>query len=259
MKIYDTHTHYDDERYSPNYIADVLDGNTSGFCAVGCNLERSRLSVGIAERYGQIAAVGIHPQDAPECNAETKAELSKLAENPVVKAIGEIGLDYHYDPPEGTTFDDMKAVQKQAFIAQLQLAENIGLPLIVHSRDAMADTLEILYKFNRKPYTTVFHCFSGSAETATELHKHGILIGVGGTVTYKNAKNSANAVRAIPLEYILLETDCPYLSPVPLRGTLNHSGNLSYVIEKIAEIKGITVDEVVKTCNDNAARFFKLA
>lgn len=252
LRLFDTHTHYDDEAYGGEaeqnaLIKNLLNDNVSGFIAIGCSMERSARAVGIAEKYENCyAAIGIHPDDAENLPGDYLNTLKKLADNEKVKAIGEIGLDYYY---EG--YDEK--IQKRVFTEQLELAANLNLPVVVHSRDATLDTLDILAEYKPK---AVMHCFSGSAETAEILVKMGVMISFTGVLTFKNAKKAVEACKRLPLEMLMLETDCPYLAPAPFRGKLCDSGMAWYTAQKIAQIKKRTTDEIVEICNKNAERFF---
>lgn len=254
LRLFDTHTHYDDEAYGGEternaLVSGLLNNGVSGFIAIGCSMERSVKAVGIAEKYPNCyAAIGIHPDDTENLPENYLETLKKLACNKKVKAIGEIGLDYYY---EG--YDEKR--QKRVFKEQLELAAELGLPVVVHSRDATRDTLEILAEHKAK---AVMHCFSGSAETADILVKMGIMISFTGVLTFKNAKKAVEACKRVPLEMLMLETDCPYLAPAPFRGRLCDSGMAWYTAQKIAQIKKRTTDEIVEICNKNAEKFFDI-
>lgn len=202
----------------------------------------------MAEKYDYIyAAVGVHPHELYDMSSQTIDKLRKLSEHKKVVAIGEIGLDYYYDTHP-------REFQRFWFIQQLRLAEETGLPVVIHSREASQDTFDIIER--SKVRRGSIHCYSGSAEMAKEYVKMGFHIGVGGVVTFPNAKKLVEVVEAIPLESILIETDCPYLSPVPNRGKRNDSRNLKYVVDKIAEIKGVTPEKVSEITKNNAMTLF---
>ena len=202
----------------------------------------------MAEKYDYIyAAVGVHPHELYDMSSQTIDKLRKLSEHKKVVAIGEIGLDYYYDTHP-------REFQRFWFIQQLRLAEETGLPVVIHSREASQDTFDIIER--SKVRRGSIHCYSGSAEMAKEYVKMGFHIGVGGVVTFPNAKKLVEVVEAIPLESILIETDCPYLSPVPNRGKRNDSRNLKYVVDKIAEIKGVTPEKVAEITKNNAETLF---
>lgn len=250
LKLFDTHTHYDDEAYDGNrneLINAMFGNNVAGFIAVGCSLKRSKQAIELAEQYENCyCTVGIHPEGAIGLPADYLETLEKLARNPKVKAIGEIGLDYYYEGYD-------KKRQEQVFTEQLELADKLDLPVVIHSRDATHDTLEILRKYKPK---AVMHCFSGSAETAEKLVKLGILISFTGVITFKNAKKAVLACKKVPLEMFMLETDCPYLAPMPFRGKRCDSQMAWYTAQRIAQLKKRTTDEVVSICNKNAEKFF---
>ena len=254
MMLFDTHAHMDDRAFDTDReeLLSALPGQ--GLALVmnpGCSLESSRNAVRLAKEYDYIyAAVGSHPDAADEVDEAVLEEYRKLCKrNPKVKAIGEIGLDYYWDEPD-------REIQKKWFKRQIEMAKEVDLPIIIHSREAAKDTLDILHEHDDGNYKGVMHCFSYSPEVAKEVVKMGFYIGVGGVCTYKNAKKLVEVVEEIPLEHILLETDCPYLTPVPYRGKRNSSLYLPYVVEKIAEIKGVTTDEVERVTYDNAMKLF---
>ena len=246
--IFDTHSHYDDERFDGirDELLTELSQNGVGriiTCAVDGN--SAMKAIALAEKYPFIyAAAGIHPE-----NLESRTpidEIRRLAEHKKCVAIGEIGLDYYY-----TT--DNKSEQKDIFEKQIILAKELNMPIIVHDREAHGDTLEILKK--HKP-AGVLHCFSGSEEMAEEIIKIGMYIGVGGSVTFKNARKLPDVIKSIPTERLLLETDCPYLCPEPHRGKLCHSGYISITASKVAEILETERDAVLKTTYQNAQKLF---
>lgn len=263
IRLFDTHTHYDDEAYGSEkerneLIESLLQNSINGFIAIGCSLERSAKAVKLAEKYPNCyAAIGIHPDDAPHLPPDYLETLKNFAKSEKVKAVGEIGLDYFY---EG--YDEN--IQKRVFKEQLELAAELKLPAVIHSRDATRDTLDILKEYNgRSPVETsrlkpkaVMHCFSGSAETAEILVKMGVMLSFTGVLTFKNAKRSVEACKQVPLNMLMLETDCPYLAPAPFRGKRCDSGMAWYTAQKIAQIKKRTTDEIVSICNKNAERFF---
>ena len=252
MKVIDTHAHYDDSAFdSDRYelLNDILETSVEKIITIGCSLESSRNAIEIAEKYNSVyASVGIHPSDCmglPENYIDT---LSEMSNNKKVVAIGEIGLDYHYDGYD-------RDAQIDCFIKQLELAEKLSLPVIIHSREATADTMDILRKY--KPRGVV-HCFSGSVETAREIINLGMMISFTGVLTFKNSKKAVEACKEIPLERLMLETDSPYMAPVPHRGERNNSSYVYHVAEKLAEIKNMDVEEIINICNNNAINFFGL-
>ena len=251
--LFDTHAHLDDSAFDADRAALLAALPGAGLSFVmnpGCSLASSRAAVALAEQYPYVyAAVGSHPDAADEVNDETIQAYRALAAHPKVLAIGEIGLDYHYE-------DIPRAIQQQAFRAQLALAAELDLPVIVHDREAHADCLAIIGAFPQ--VTGVFHCFSGSAEMAKELVSRGWYIGFTGVLTFKNARRAVEAAAAIPLERIVLETDCPYMSPEPHRGRRNDPRNLPYMAQKLAEIKGIPPDQAAAQTLANGKRLYRL-
>lgn len=194
--------------------------------------------------------VGIFPEEVKDFSDKTLADMEEIIKsNPKIIGIGEIGLDYYWDK-------SFKELQKEVFIKQIEFANQMNLPLNIHSREAHLDTLEILKKYNKNS-TAIMHCFSGSLEFARECIKEGIYIALGGVVTFKNAKKTKEVAKNIPLEYLLLETDDPYLAPVPFRGKENQPMYVKYVAEEIANLRGITPEEVAKTSTENAKKIFK--
>ncbi|WML36515.1 TatD family hydrolase [Clostridium sp. OS1-26] len=247
INIFDAHAHYDDEQFDEDrelIIEELRKNSVIGVLNCGASLKGSVDSVALADKYDFFyAAVGIHPEYADKLDGAVIDKLKELAKNDKVKAIGEIGLDYYYDEnPE-------REIQKKAFIRQMELAKELNLPVIIHDRDAHEDTLNIIKQFPE--VTGEIHCFSGSLEFARECLKLGYYIGITGVVTFKNAKKIIEVVKEIPLDKILVETDCPYMAPVPYRGKRNKSDYIKYIIEKIAEIKGIEADEVSKSTISN--------
>jgi len=264
MKIFETHAHFDDECYDNDretLINAMIgeDGIIESIINVGASFKGCLDSVELAQKYESIyAAIGLHPEDIESLTLDTFAWLKKEAlANKKVLAIGEIGLDYHYDEPD-------KELQKEAFKKQLILASDINKPVIIHSRDACKDTLDILRDTldskGEHVYKTggIIHCYSYSKEAALDFLKLGYYIGVGGVVTFKNAKKLKEAVEVIPLDRLVLETDSPYMAPEPHRGSRNDSRNIKYVAEKIAEIKGVSASEIIDATNLNAKKLFNL-
>ncbi|MBZ4665601.1 TatD family hydrolase [Mahella sp.] len=252
--LIDTHAHLDDARFDEDREHVIQQIRQDGLdCVInpGADMVSSRKAVELAHAYEFIyAAVGVHPQDAEHLNDVDLAELERLAKDDRVVAIGEIGLDYHYDEPG-------RDVQKVCFESQLKLADRAGKPVIIHDRDAHGDMMNIL-KSRGKNQKGVLHCFSGSVEMAEECLKLGFLISFTGNITFKNARRLIDVVKAIPIELIMIETDSPYLSPEPHRGQRNYPGNVRYVAEKIADIKGMQYDDVVRITGHNAVKLFGL-
>ena len=250
--LFDTHAHYDDERFDGDreaLLAGMPEKNVGLIVNPGCDISSSRTAVALAESFDFVyAAVGIHPENCGDFEPGMIDLLRQMAKNPRVVAIGEIGLDYYWaeNPP--------RELQQEVLRRQLRLAEELGLPVIIHDRDAHGDTLEIVREFPR--VQGVFHCFAGSAEMARELIKMGWMLSFNGAVTFKNAKKAPEVIAAVPLEKLMIETDAPYLTPVPHRGERNDSSYVRLVAEKIAQIKGLTPEEVEKATWENGRRFF---
>ncbi len=249
--IFDTHAHYDDEQYDEDrdlVLAGVKENGVGTIVNVGCTIERSAISVDLANQYSYIyAAVGIHPHSALSESKKYPDYINLLreyAKGDKVVAIGEIGLDYHYDLSPRDT-------QKEVFIAQLELAKSIDKPVIIHSREATKDVIDILDRHSPKG---VVHCFSGSKETAEHHVKKGLYIGYTGIVTFNNAKRVLEAVAATPLDRILLETDCPYMAPVPFRGKRCTSDMIVNSARVIAEIKDVSTNEMIDIARNNGNR-----
>ncbi len=250
--IFDTHAHYDDSRFDGDryeLISSLADKGVSRIINCGCDLKSSLTTLSLAEKYDSIyAAVGVHAHEADEATEDDLEKIKKLYENEKVVAVGEIGLDYHYD-------FSPREIQLEIFEKQLALAAELDLPVIVHDREAHEDTMNLLKKYKPKG---VVHCFSGSAEMAKEIIKLGMYIGIGGAVTFKNAKKPVEVVQTIPLERLLLETDAPYMTPVPFRGQRCDSSFIAYAAEKIGEIKAIDVQSLIDECNNNAKLLFNI-
>ena len=254
MMLFDTHAHMDDRAFDTDReeLLSALPGQ--GLALVmnpGCSLESSRNAVRLAKEYDYIyAAVGSHPDAADEVDGAVLEEYRELCKlNSKVKAIGEIGLDYHYE-------DIPRDIQLKAFRAQMELARELGLPVIVHERDAHEDGMAVVRDFPE--VTGVFHCYSGSAEMARQLVDRGWYIGFTGVLTFKNARKAIEVASSIPLERIVLETDCPYMAPEPFRGRRNDPGKLYRMAEKLAEIRGLTVEEVQAITVENGKRLYRI-
>jgi len=250
---FDTHAHYDSKQFDADRD-EVLRGLASRGVELvvdpGCDPESSRKAVAIAERYPFVyAAVGWHPENCGPYGEGSLEDIRALASHPKVAAIGEIGLDYYWkeNPPE---------LQQRVFQDQLALARELDLPVIVHDREAHRDSLEIVRQF--PGVRGVFHCFSGSAEMAAELVRLGWMISFTGVLTYKNARRPVEAAQEVPLDHLMIETDSPYMAPVPRRGARNDSCNVSYICAKLAEIKRISPDECARITLENGRRFFRI-
>lgn len=253
--IFETHAHYDDSAFDEDRheLLEKMQDNAIGYIVnVGANLKSTAQSIELAKKYPYVyAAAGVHPSDTDELDEKKFEWLKEQCKYEKVVAVGEIGLDYYWDEPD-------RKIQKKWFEKQLDLAIEINKPVIIHSRDAAQDTYDILMKKNVGKLGGVIHCYSYSADMALEYVKMGFYIGVGGVVTFKNGKKLKETVEAIPIEKIVLETDCPYLSPEPNRGKRNSSLNLTYVANEIAQIKNISYEEVVDITLNNAKKLYKL-
>lgn len=251
--IFDTHAHYDDEAFDGDreeLFAQMKEIGIDFVVNIGANMASSRETVRMCGQYPFLyGAVGIHPTDAQELNEAAWEELKQLSGREKIVAIGEIGLDYYWPEPD-------RKIQKTALEAQIQLAKEVKLPIVIHSRDAARDTADILHALHAGDCKGVIHCFSYGKEMAREFLDMGFYLGVGGVVTFKNAKKLKETVEYAPLERILLETDCPYLAPVPYRGKRNSSLYLPYVAEEIARIKNIPYEEVLAVTMQNAKTMY---
>ncbi len=251
--LFDTHAHLNDPAFDADRES-LMEGlakkGIGNVMNAGCSLRSSRDIVALAERYPWLyASVGSHPDSADEVNEEVIEEYRKLCRHEKVKAIGEIGLDYYYE-------DIPREIQKKAFRMQMALAKEVDLPVIIHEREAHDDGMKIVKEF--PGVTGVFHCYSGSAEMARQLVKLGWYIGFTGVLTFKNARKAVETAAAIPLERIVLETDCPFMAPEPHRGKRNDPGYLPYMAEKLAQIRGITPEEAARITTENARRLYRL-
>ena len=252
--LFDTHAHMDDRAFDDDRdtLLTALPSHGIGLLMnPGCSLESSRNASELSQKYDYIyAAVGSHPDAADEVNDAVLEEYRKLCKlNPKIKAIGEIGLDYHYE-------DIPRELQKKAFLSQLELARELDLPVIVHERDAHEDGMAIVRQFS--DVKGVFHCYSGSAEMARQLTDFGWYIGFTGVLTFKNARRAIEAAQAIPLERIVIETDCPYMSPEPFRGKRNDPSRVYRMAEKLAEIRGISAEEARRITFENGKRLYRI-
>lgn len=252
--IFDSHAHYDDESFDEDreqVIKELKENGIIGVLNCGASLKGAKDSLKLAEKYDFFyAAVGIHPENAYELTDEAFEEIKQMTKNSKVRAIGEIGLDYYWDenPP--------KDVQKEVFRRQMQLAKELNLPVIIHDREAHGDTLEIMKEFPE--VKGVLHCFSGSVEFACECLKLGYYIGFTGVVTFKNAKKVLEVAKEVPLDRLLVETDCPYMAPTPYRGKRNRSEYIKFIIEKVAEIKGLSTAEMENKTIKNTKNLLKI-
>lgn len=250
MAIFDTHAHYLAEDFGDELIPlleKMPELGVERIMAVGYSLESSREELELARRFPYIvSAAGIHPENCADLPSDWLSQLEEMLGFPEVKALGEIGLDYHY---EG--FD--KALQAEVFEQQLILAQKLDIPVIIHSRDACEDTMTLLRKYRPRG---VVHCFSGSAETAREVVKLGMYVGFTGVLTFKNSKKAWAACEAVPPDRLLLETDSPYMAPVPHRGEKSHSGMIKYTAARMAELKGVSAEDMIEIARENGERLF---
>lgn len=279
-EIFDTHAHlcdaaFDDEREA--IIADLGAHGVGAFTEIGFDLPSSRAALALAERYPQVyAAVGFHPDHSDHLRDEDVETLRQMVENnQKIVAIGEIGLDYHYtregilrraaasgqepDPESLATADPEPEIQKACFRRMLQLARTLGLPINVHSREAAQDTYDLIVEEHGYENSGIIHCFGYPVEMAERFVKLGLYVGVGGVVTFKNARKLKEVVARIPIERIVLETDCPYMAPVPKRGTRNDPRNLPYVVEEIAALRQMDPAEVIRITTENAKRVYHIS
>ncbi|MDR1704403.1 MAG: TatD family hydrolase [Clostridiales bacterium] len=254
MRYFESHAHYDDNRFDKDrdrLLSDALP-NAGIDCVinVGADMRSSYDSIKLAEDYDYIyASVGVHPHDVKDIEDRDLDNLLSLSKHRKAVAIGEIGLDFHYD-------HSPRDVQRRRFRDQLALALEAGLPVIIHSREADRETFDIIKDSGAARVGGVIHCYGGGAELAAEYAKLGFYIGFGGVLTYPKAEENRKAAAALPADYILIETDCPYLSPVPFRGQRNDSRNLRHICEKLAEIRGITPEEAASKTYENGKRLF---
>jgi TatD DNase family protein len=259
-KLFDSHAHYFDSRFSEesagadSLLEEIFSGDVDGIVNVGTSLENAPICLDMAERYEKMyAAVGIHPSDCAPYDRSALDEFTVFLEahrdllGKKIVAVGEIGFDYYWEPYD-------KQHQRYFFEGQMALAEKYGLPVIVHDREAHGDCFDTVLKFPK--VRGVFHSYSGSAEMAKELVKRGWYISFSGVVTFKNATRVREVAASVPLDRLLIETDCPYLAPHPMRGKLNHSGYLHYTAETLADVHGIPVEELAQITHDNAKVFF---
>lgn len=251
--IFETHAHYDDEAFDEDreqLLISLREHGIDQVINIGASLESCRGTLALVEKYPFVyGAMGVHPSETGDLNDENFAWLKRQCAVDKVVAVGEIGLDYYWKKPEPD-------IQKEWFERQLEMAGEVELPVIIHSRDAARDTLDIMHALHAEELGGVIHCFSYTKEIAREYLEMGYHFGIGGVITFQNAKKLKEAVQYIPMDRILLETDSPYLAPEPHRGCRNSSLNLPYVVQEIAVLKGISYDEVVEITSKNASRLF---
>ena len=253
--IFDTHAHYDDDAFDEDrdeLLSGMREQNVEYIVNVGASMASSERSMKLAEKYPFVyAAVGVHPDEVGELNEEKFEKLRQWTTHEKVKAVGEIGLDYYWDK-------EKHDLQKHWFMRQMELASECSLPMIVHSREAAKDTLDMVIAAKPLELSGIIHCYSYSVEQAREYLNMGYYIGIGGVVTFKNAKKLKEVAEYTPLSQIVLETDCPYLAPTPFRGKRNGSSKIAYVAEEIAAIKQIPVEEVIRITNENGRRLYQI-
>jgi TatD DNase family protein len=254
MEFLDSHAHYNDERFEEDrdeLIKKIYDEGITKIVNAGYSVESSKQAIKTSENYNfMYATVGISPNDIENLKNEDLQEIEDLAKNKKVVAIGEIGLDYYWNK-------ENKELQKQIFISQIEIANKLDLPIVIHTREAIFDTLDIL-KNNKCNKNGVFHCCPLNIDLVREGLKLGFYISFAGPITFKNSKNAEEIIKMVPLDKMLIETDSPYLSPEPLRGRRNDSRNVKYMAQKIANIKGISLEEVAETTYNNAKKIFEI-
>lgn len=253
--IFDTHAHYDDEAFNDDrdqLLCSLEDNGIEAVVNIGASIQSTKNTLALMKQYPFVyGAVGVHPSETGELNEQLMDWLKHVAGEKKVVAIGEIGLDYYWNEPE-------PEVQKHWFVRQLQLAREVNLPIVVHSRDAAKDTLDIIKGERAGELGGVIHCFSYGLDMAKEYLNLGFYLGIGGVLTFSNGRKLKEVVEYMPMERIVLETDCPYLSPVPNRGKRNSSLNLPYVVDAISQIKGVTPEEVIAVTGKNAKDMYRL-
>lgn len=253
--LFDVHAHYDDGRFDEDrdiILSSMLDNGVGHIINIGCDIASSEASITLAEKYPfMYAAVGFHPHEAKSVSEGDYDKIVEMAKHPKVVAIGEIGLDYYYGK-------DTMEIQRKVFREQIELAKSVDLPFQVHNRDSTRDCLMILKEAKLGDRRGMMHCFSESKETAREMLNLGMKISIGGIVTFANNVKTVEVVKYVPIEDLMIETDCPYLAPVPYRGKRNSSLYMRATAEKIAELKGMDVDEVIAITEKNASYFFNV-
>ena len=256
MRIVDTHCHLNDEalyKDLDNVISRARQAGVEKMVVIGWDKASSELAIKIAEQYENIyAVIGFHPENVFDINDDVLYKTLELCKKPKVVGIGEIGLDYHW-----TKDLEKREIQKQYFVKQIEFANKVGLPISIHSREAFNDTLEIL-KEHKPMHGGVMHCYSGSVENTNDIINLGLYIGLDGPVTFTNAKTPKEVAAEIPLEKLVVETDCPYLSPHPLRGTVNEPANISLIVDAIAEARGMSKKHLLDVLYQNSCKLFNL-
>ena len=262
LGIFDSHAHYDEPRFDEDrdeLLKGMSDAGVDLIMNVGSDIATTKKTIELTKKYSFVyGSAGIHPEECGETTEEDIEWLEQACSNDKIMAVGEIGLDYHWDEPS-------RDIQIKWFKRQLELAAKVDLPVIIHSRDAAEDTMDILKEYggclwngNQDKRPGVLHCFSNSAQMASQYVKMGYYIGIGGVVTFKNAKKLKEVADKVSIQDIVIETDCPYMSPEPHRGRRNDSSMLKYVADKIAEIKGMTAEEVIGITRKNALKLYRI-
>ena len=253
--IFDTHAHYDDDAFDEDrdtLLSGMKEAGVEYIVNVGASMASSKRSVELAKKYPFVyAAVGVHPDEVGELDEEKFSQLREWSKLEKVKAIGEIGLDYYWDK-------EKHDLQKHWFMRQMELANEVKLPMIVHSREAAKDTLDMVIAAKPLELSGIIHCYSYSVEQAREYLNMGYYLGIGGVLTFKNAKKLKEVAEYAPLSQIVLETDCPYLAPTPYRGKRNNSSMIAYVAEELAAIKQVPVEEVLRITNENGRKLYNI-
>lgn len=253
--IFDSHAHYDDEAFDidrDEVLKNVRESGIGYVVNAGSDIKSSRAAAELASKYDFVyGAVGVHPEDAVQFNVDSVDILKELAGNRKIVAVGEIGLDYYY---EGYDRD----VQRKAFEEQIRLALDLNLPVIVHDREAHGDTFDLIKEYAKKGLRGVIHCYSGSPQMALQYTDMGFFIGFTGVITFKNAVKSIEVLKSVPIDRVLIETDCPYLAPVPMRGKRNDSTNLKYVIDKACEVLNLDREYFTEKTCENAIKVFQI-
>ena len=247
--IFDAHAHYDDKWFDEDrsaLLSSMPENGVSYIVNAAVDIATAKTAIGYAERYPHMyACAGIHPENLEGLADDYLEQLTKLLEHPRVVALGEIGLDYHWDIP--------RDIQNRVFEEQLRLARELDVPVVIHDREAHGDVMELVRRYKPKG---LMHCYSGSTEMLKEVMRLGMSISLGGTVTFKNARVPVEVAEAVPLDRLLLETDAPYLSPVPNRGKRNDSRNIAYTAQRIAELRGMDAQELIDITTENAKRLY---
>lgn len=255
--IFESHAHYESEKYDEDrdqLLSSMKENGIEYVVNVGSSIHTSAQSIQLAEQYEHVyAAIGVHPSDVPELDEDKFNWLKSQTEHKKVVAVGEIGLDYYWEKDEAK-----REEQKYWFRRQMELAREVDLPVIIHSREAAADTMQLMKEMHAEEIPGVVHCYSYSEELAEEFLKMGYYIGIGGVLTFKNSKKLKEVAKMLPMDRILLETDCPYLTPEPHRGQRNSSLNIPYIVAELSRIKGISEEEIIAVTRENAKRMYRI-